>query len=51
MVKADVAGSAEALATALGRIEASDGQGSVKVKVLLAAPGDVTKSDVALVIT
>jgi len=48
LVKADVMGSAEALATALGSMVAEDDICKVKVKVLSAGVGDITKSDVAI---
>ena len=48
VVKADVQGSAEALATALRGLKAEDEVGLVKVKVLFSGVGDISKSDVAI---
>jgi len=48
VIKADVQGSAEALADSLRQLKARDEIGEVTVKVLAAAAGEVTKSDVAL---
>jgi translation initiation factor IF-2 len=48
VIKADVQGSAEAIATAVSAIKAEDDRAEVVVKVLSAGVGDVTQSDVAL---
>mmetsp|Transcript_30299 Transcript_30299/g.39111 ORF Transcript_30299/g.39111 Transcript_30299/m.39111 type:complete len:859 (-) Transcript_30299:377-2953(-) len=48
VIKADVQGSAEALADSLSTLKVSDEIGQVTVKVLSASAGDVTKSDIAL---
>lgn len=48
VIKADVQGSAEAIATAVSAIKAEDDRAAVGVKVLSSGVGDVTLSDVAL---
>jgi len=48
VIKADVQGSAEALASSLAALLKEDNVGAVQVKVLFAGVGDVSQSDVAL---
>jgi translation initiation factor IF-2 len=48
VVKADVQGSAEALKRAFSELILSDGEGSVRVNVLISDVGDVTKTDVTI---
>jgi len=48
VIKADVQGSAEALASSLTALLQEDAVGAVSVKVLFAGVGDITQSDVAL---
>jgi translation initiation factor IF-2 len=48
VIKADVQGSAEALASSLAQLLKEDAVGAVQVKVLFAGVGDVSQSDVAL---
>jgi translation initiation factor IF-2 len=48
IIKADVQGSAEALARALSELTLEDDESQVVVKVLLSEVGDVTKNDVSV---
>ena len=48
VVKADVQGSAEALARAFGELKLENDEAIVSVKVLVAEAGDVTKTDIAI---
>jgi translation initiation factor IF-2 len=48
VVKADVKGSAEALARALSELSLENEEVQVKIKVLISENGDVTKSDIAV---
>jgi translation initiation factor IF-2 len=48
VIKADVQGSAEAIATAVSAIHVEDDRAEVGVKVLSSGVGDVTQNDVAL---
>lgn len=48
VVKADVQGSAEALARALTDLKLENEEVEVKIKVLISEAGDVTKSDIAV---
>jgi translation initiation factor IF-2 len=48
VIKADVQGSAEALASSLAQLLKEDAVGAVQVKVLFAGVGDISQSDVAL---
>ena len=48
VIKADVQGSAEALARAFGELKLENDEAIVSVKVLVAEAGDVTKTDIAI---
>jgi len=48
VVKADVQGSAEALARSLTELKLEDEESEVGIKVLISEAGDVTKSDIAV---
>jgi len=48
VVKADVQGSAEALARSLSELKLEDDEAEVGIKVLISESGDVTKSDIAV---
>lgn len=48
VVKADVQGSAEALARSLSELKLEDEEAEVKIKVLVSEAGEITKSDVAV---
>mmetsp|Transcript_8238 Transcript_8238/g.24738 ORF Transcript_8238/g.24738 Transcript_8238/m.24738 type:complete len:219 (+) Transcript_8238:153-809(+) len=48
VIKADVQGSAEALARALRELKLEDDEAIVTIKVLVSEAGDVSKSDVAI---
>lgn len=48
VVKADVQGSAEALARALQALKLENEEAEVGIKVLISEAGDVTKSDIAV---
>ena len=48
VVKADVQGSAEALARSLTELKLENDEAEVGIKVLISEAGDVTKSDVAV---
>jgi translation initiation factor IF-2 len=48
VVKADVKGSAEALARSLSELSLENDEVQVKIKVLISENGDVTKSDIAV---
>ena len=48
VVKADVQGSAEALAQSLRDLKLENEEVQVKIKVLISENGDVTKSDIAV---
>lgn len=48
VVKADVQGSAEALARSLTDLKLEDEESEVVIKVLISEAGDVTKSDIAV---
>jgi translation initiation factor IF-2 len=48
VIKADVVGSAEALARSLSELNLENEEAIVKIKVILAEAGDVTKTDVAI---
>lgn len=48
VVKADVQGSAEALARSLTELKLEDEEAEVGIKVLISEAGDVTKSDIAV---
>ncbi|ACI65065.1 bacterial protein translation initiation factor 2 [Thalassiosira pseudonana CCMP1335] len=48
VVKADVQGSAEALARSLSELKLENEEVEVKIKVLISEAGDVTKSDIAV---
>lgn len=48
IVKADVQGSAEALARSLSELTLEDEESIVKIKVLVSEAGDISKSDIAI---
>mmetsp|Transcript_21504 Transcript_21504/g.30795 ORF Transcript_21504/g.30795 Transcript_21504/m.30795 type:complete len:222 (+) Transcript_21504:3612-4277(+) len=48
VIKADVVGSAEALARSLSELKLENDEAVVKIKVVVADAGDVTKTDVAI---
>ena len=48
VIKADVQGSAEALARSLSGLKLEDDEAIVTIKVLVSEAGDVTKSDIAI---